>query len=189
MQLLLKKDKMTFYLLEESQLTPQLEEIICGGLVTCFPNDVELFSKSSWWHSKPSWRILAMTDSDTIAGHIAMIERPINVGNLCETVQIAGVQSVFVMPNQRGTGLSAKLLQLSMANAIKRKLDSGVLFCVPELEKVYAAMGWHKINDLVYMQDDAGKKVPLPSKNITMIYPIDNFNFPPGIIHLNGHDW
>ena len=150
---------------------------------------MDLFSKCSWWHSKPSWRVLAFTDSNAIAGHVAIIERQITAANQSTPIQIAGMQSVFVMPNQRGTGLAEELMRLSINYAAKRRLDSGVLFCVPEIEKVYAAMGWHKINDFVYRQDDAGKKAPLPSKNITMIYPIDNFNFPPGIIHLNGHDW
>jgi GNAT superfamily N-acetyltransferase len=178
-----------FYIIDESEVGHQLENDICNALTVCFPADKEIFSRCSWWHSKPSWRIIAFSGINNLVGHIAMIERQITVGDDVASFLIGGVQSVFVVPEKRGKGISAKLMELAMQHAKDRKLDCGILFCIPELEKCYAKSGWQKIDTQIYMLDNNNKKVPIPSKNIAMIYSINDFNFPLGSICLNGQDW
>ena len=111
------------------------------------------------------------------------------VGKESIPVKVAGIQSVFVHPGMQGTGLSDKIMEMSMKRADQQSLDAGFLFCVPELEKAYCRMGWQKINADVLMQDEQGNVVPIPGKNIAMIYPLKRKDFPAGNVDLAGQDW
>jgi len=69
-------------------------------------------------------------------------------------VRVAGVQSFCVLPVYRGTGLSDRIMSITMEQANRRGFDTGLLFCLDGLETVYARMGWHKLDSEVYMRDD-----------------------------------
>jgi GNAT superfamily N-acetyltransferase len=184
-----QKDDFAYSFIGETEISQELDRSIRHALAECFPADKEAFSRSSWWHSRPSWRILAYTAKNELAGHVAIVERDVTVGPQRSVVHTAGIQSVFVMPAQRGKGIADRLLMVAMEEAAVRHFDSGILFCVPELEKVYARTGWRKTVSSVYAIDDRYETVPTSEKNIIMIYPINNFVFPAGDICLNGPDW
>ena len=50
-------------------------------------------------------------------------------------------------------------------------------------------MGWQKIDANVLMKDEQGNSVPIPGKNIAMIYPLKRKDFPSGDVDLDGLDW
>jgi hypothetical protein len=71
----------------------------------------------------------------------------------------------------------------------RRGIEAGLLFCLPELEKVYVRTGWRRIKAAATMRDVSGNPAPLPEKNITMAIPVTIPAFPRGDIDLMGPDW
>jgi predicted N-acetyltransferase YhbS len=175
--------------IDEKDISEELDIAIRDGLVECFPPDAEYFSRQSWWHSGPAWRVLAVDDDDRVIGHVAVVVRTVSAGPNRVSVRSAGIQSVFVRPEYRGKGLSDKIMAQAMAEAKRRQLDAGLLFCVPKYEPVYERMGWTRINANVLMRNEEGKAVPIPGENIAMVYPLNEKEFPIGEIDLGGPDW
>lgn len=180
--------------IDEKDISEELDIAIREGLVECFPPDAEYFSRQSWWHARPAWRVLAVGDDGKVIGHIAVVVRTVSVGPGGVPVRSAGIQSVFVRPEHRGKGLSDQMMAQAIAEAKERQLDAGLLFCVPKYENVYRRMGWIKIDvrqtyGRILMRNEEGKAMPIPGKNITMVYPLNVKRFPTGSIDLKGPDW
>jgi len=178
---------MQISIIDENRMPPDLDAAIRGGLCRCFPPDVPVFSHTRAWHgSLPEYTVVAC-DGPTVAGHLGVVGRAISVGG--QPLRAAGVQNVYVLPEYRGRQLTALLSQAAMDEAARRRYDVGLLFCVAELERVYAACHWQGLGrrDVVRVED--GREIPLPGKNITMVYPLARAHFPAGLIHLGGNDW
>lgn len=177
-------------IIQNSDVTPDLDRELRDALVECYPEDRNFFSRCRAWHSEPEWIVCAFTPDGTVAAHTAVIGRTVTVGRDAIPVTIAGLQSVFVRPAWRKTGLSGRIMDAVLDEAGDRSLDAGLLFCLPVLcEKVYGRMGWRKLDTNVFMADTSGAVVPLPEKNIAMTYPITLNEFPAGDIDLQGRDW
>ena len=179
---------MRLKIVPEEQMTPKLDQAIRRGLVICFPEDAEVFSQTRAWHgSAPVWTVVLEHEGEVIA-HVGVVERVIRVG--ARELRVAGVQSVFVLPEFRRRGLTTSLLEKAMQEAEARDLDLGLLFCLPELERVYVRSGWISLGRRPAVRaDETGAEVPLPEKNICMFYPLRQLSFPQGPIHLQGNDW
>lgn len=173
----------------EKDISEELHIAIREGLVDCFPADTGYFSRQSWWHTRPAWRVLAVRDDGKVIGHVAVVVRTVSVGPGRVPVRSAGIQSVFVRPEYRGKGLSDQIMAQAMDEAKQRQLDAGLLFCVPKYESAYARMGWTRIYTDVLMRNEEGKPVPIPGKNIVMVFPLNEKEFPTGEIDLMGPDW
>ena len=175
-------------IIDEEHLDPQLDAEIKKGLCRCFPPDVGIFSQTRKWHGTgPAWTVILM-DNDAVAAHVGIVDRVIRAGR--QEIRVAGIQNVFVLPEYRGRGLGTVIMDAAMAEAVKCHYECGFLFCVPELEKVYAQCGWQLIaKEKILRTDETGQEVSLPEKNIAMFYPISLRAFPQGIIHLQGNDW
>lgn len=182
-------DSTRIVLVNEEDISQALDELIRDGLVECFPPDAQYFSRQSWWHTRPLWRVLAQDRSGAIIGHIAVVVRTVLVGAKAEPVEVAGIQSVFVRPDRRSEGISDRMIEQVISEANRRQLDAGLLFCVPEYESVYGRMGWTKIQAEVFMRNSEGKSEPIPGKNITMIHRLNGRAFPDGDIDLASPDW
>ena len=178
-----------FCVINEENISPDMDKAIRETLVVCFPSDREHFQRHSWWHCVPVFRVLGRDDRDSIVAHTAVVERSVTVGRNLSKVRVAGIQSFCVLPDYRGTGLSDRMMSITMEQANRRGFDTGLLFCLDRMETVYARMGWHKLDSEVYMRDDKEGKMPIPGKNITMFYPLGIRRFPPGDIDLAGTDW
>ncbi len=178
-----------FCVINEENISPDMDKAIRETLVLCFPSDREYFQCHSWWHCVPAYRVLGRDDRDTIVAHVGVVERSVTVGRNLSKVRVAGVQSFCVSPEYRGTGLSDRMMSITMEQANRHGFDAGLLFCLNRMETVYARMGWHKLDSEVYMRDDKEGKMPIPAKNITMFYPLGIRQFPPGDIDLAGTDW
>ncbi len=181
--------KLDFRIVDEDDITSELDHAIREGLVKCFPGDRELFSRQRWWHSPQSWTIAALEPDGTVASSLCIIERNITVGGEGRTLTVAGIGNVFAIPQWQNTGLIDRVMALALEDARKRGIKAGLLFCLPVLEKIYSRMGWRKIDAAVFMQDESGARALLPAKNIVMAIPIMLEKFPEGDIDLMGRDW
>ena len=176
--------------IEEQDISPELDRAIRETLVVCFPADREYFGRQSWWHCVPIYRVLGRDDEGSVVAHAAVVERTVIVGpDLSKKLRVAGIQSCCVLQDYRGTGLSDKMMSVAMAEAKRRGFDAGLLFCLDQLKTVYGRMGWSKLDAAVYMADDKEGKMLIPAKNITMFYPLKAKRFPAGDIDLVGTDW
>jgi GNAT superfamily N-acetyltransferase len=178
-----------FSVVAEQEVVADLDKAIRDILVACFPADRQYFQRQSWWHSAAIYRVLGRDRSGSIVAHAGIVERTINVGRNLSKVRVAGVQSFCVSQDYRGAGLSERMMLRAMTEAEKRGFDAGLLFCIDALKKVYGSMGWQEIDSDVYMLDEREATVPVPSKNVTMFYPLGKSEFPPGDIDLAGADW
>jgi GNAT superfamily N-acetyltransferase len=176
-------------IVSENDISSWLDHAIRKTLVECFPADREYFQARSWWHCVPIYRVLGRGDGDSIIAHVAIVERTVSVGHSSSKVRVAGVQGFCVLPGYRGTGLSDKMMAIAVEEANKRGFEAGLLFCQENLQAVYSRMGWHKLDSDVYMSDDQEGKRLIPTRNITMFYPIGTKQFPTGDIDLAGTDW
>lgn len=172
----------------EKDMDERTDREIRKGLCECYPLDVEVFAKTRAWHgSSPAWSACREED-DRVTAHVGIVTREISVG--IEKLRVAGIQNVFVLPSHRGMGLGGVIMQVAMDMAKGMGYDSGLLFCIPELEKMYARCGWTLLpKEEIVRVAESGREIPLPAKNIAMFHPLRRKDFPPGNIHLCGNDW
>ena len=176
-------------IVNEEDISPQLDREIRELLVVCFPADRQYFEHQSWWHCVPLYRVLGKNDKGTIVAQTAVVERIVIVGPALSKVRVVGIQSFCVLQDYRSTRLSNKMMSVAMEEASKRGFDVGLLFCREPLEKVYGEMGWSKLDAAVYMTDDKKGKKLIPARNITMFYARKAKQLPTGDIDLDGTDW
>jgi len=179
---------MTLTVVEERDVDTRLDQAIRKCLCTCFPADAGIFSQTRAWHGSASAWCVTLHDGEELVAHVGLTDRHITIGS--KPAHIAGVQNVFVLPTRRGQGLCDMVMNRAMAEALRRNFDFGLLFCVPQLEKVYARCGWLSLGEReVIRVDETGSEVPIPGKNIAMFHPLRQTEFPAGLIHLRGNDW
>ncbi len=184
-----KHNDISLFVIKEQEITPQLDRAIREMLVVCFPADREYFQRQSFWHSPAVYRVIGKNDKGSIVAHTAIVERDVIVGPDLSKVRVAGIQGFCVLQDYRRTGLSNKMMSAAMDEGSRRSFDGGLLFCREQLEKVYGGMGWRKLDAAVYMTDDKKGKTLIPSRNITMFYPLNAKQLPAGDIDLAGTDW
>lgn len=179
---------MTLRVIPESEMEPATDRSIRDGLCACFPPDVAVFSKTRAWHGSAPLFSVVVEDDGAVVAHAGVVDRVVKVGE--ELLRVAGIQNVFVLPAGRGRGLCDRVMEAAMEEAARRGFDAGLLFCVPDLEKVYRRVGWRLLatREAVRVDDD-GREIPLPAKNIAMWLPLGRGDFPEGRIHLQGNDW
>jgi predicted N-acetyltransferase YhbS len=179
---------MQMHIIDEAAIDAVLDAAIRHGLCEAFPQDAAVFTQTRAWHGSAPAFTAVISEGERVVAHVGIVERLVMVGE--ERVRVAGIQNVFVLPGQRGQGLSDRLMQAAMDEARQREYDAGLLFCVPALEALYVRMGWKAIAPpSVTRVDETGQEVPLPGKNIAMFYPLRYVEFPAGPIHLGGNDW
>jgi predicted N-acetyltransferase YhbS len=149
--------------------------------------DGSFFNQSRHWHgSAPEYSVVGRIDG-ALAGHVGIIVRTIRCG--AEQVRIAGIQNFGVLQAFRGAGVGHWLMDLALREAARRQIPFGLLFCIPQLEKYYASMGWRTTREPVTMNLYGGPDEPIPAKNIGMYFTHSGEPLPPGPIHLQGPDW
>lgn len=174
-------------IVDESRMTPDLDQRIRAGLCICFPRDVANFSQTRQWHGSGPLFSVVMDVSGRIIAHVGIVQRRVSFGET--QANAAGVQNVFVLPEFRKQGLSDRVMIAAMQEAARRQMDCGLLFCLPALQKVYARVGWCVFEREILRCDSDGIDKPLPEKNIAMFYPLRLGTPPEGLLHLRGNDW
>jgi predicted N-acetyltransferase YhbS len=174
-------------IIEEEQMPAALDAAVRKLLCLCFSAEVNVFSETRHWHgSAPAYSVVHL-QGDTVVGHVGVVVRTIRCGERDTTV--AGMQNVAVHPTLRGCGLGPKLMAATMAEAKRRGILFGLLFCLPELERYYRSVGWFNVVQPATMRDERGTRVPTPEKNICMAYQLSLAPFPNASIDLQGRDW
>ncbi len=176
-------------IIDERTIDKALHDEICHGLVECFPEEADFFTDHRSWHgSVPCFSVvLRSTDTDRLIAHAGVVDRNVHVGK--DSIRVAGLQNVFVLPSHRGRNMSAILLTTAMKEASARGMDLGMLFCTAQLETVYARANWTRADSRPITCTSDGHDKPLPGKNIVMIYPLALRILPDGPLHLQGNDW
>lgn len=177
---------MNLELIEETDMTPATDAAIKRLLCDCFPPDVEEFSKSRHWHGTAPAYTIVQREGGEVIGQVGVVLRTVKAGE--QPVDIAGIQSLAVSPRLQGSMLAWALMRRCMREAKHRGVPFGLLFCVPELEELYAAMRWKTVDADVIMQHQ-GKTQPIPGKNICMVLDLGGGDWPDGRIDLQGPDW
>jgi hypothetical protein len=188
-QMQIKHNYISLFVLNEEDISPQLDRAIREMLVVCFPADREYFHRQSWWHCVPIYRVLGKNDKGSIVAHTAVVERVVVVGPALSKVRVIGIQGFSVLQDYRGTELSNKMMSVVLEEGSRRGFDAGLLFCRKPLEKVYSGMGWSRLDAAVYMAEEKKGKTLIPARNITMFYPLTVMQLPAGEIDLAGTDW
>lgn len=174
-------------IVDEGRVSPELDQQIRQLLCECFPLDVELFSQQRCWHNSTPAYSIVLREASRLVGHVAIVDRQITCDD--QPLRVAGIQSLAVAPAWRRARLSRQLMIEAMAEARRRGLQFGLLFCVPGLERFYSSLGWQKSDQPVTLRDEQGKAAQLPVKNIVMHLPLAGQPLPPGQIDLQGPDW
>ncbi len=173
--------------IDEDRIGPEEDAAIRRLLCECFPADAAAFSARRAWNGVgPAFSVIGR-HGDKVVGQVGIIDRRITCGGVPN--RIAGIQSLAVAPDWRGSGLSHWLMTSAMDEAKRRDIRFGLLFCVPELEGFYSRLRWRRIERAVTMRDAAGRTVPLTAKNIAMELALGGDPLPPGPIDLEGRDW
>ena len=171
-----------------------LDERIRKILCLCFPDEVGTFATTRAWHGiMPAWTAWAESSQPEMIAHVGIVDRVILAGG--QPIRIAGIQNACVHPAFRGTGLFDMIMQRSMEYARAFPFDYGLLFCVPELVKVYQRTGWRELHQVEVTRLDDEQPEPgrreqgLPGRNVGKFLPLARERFPSGAIHLQGNDW
>jgi len=174
-------------IIDEDKVTSDIDVAIRRLLCECFPADVDTFSVTRHWNGcAPAYSVVC-TSGGVVLGHIGVVLREILCGGVPMTV--AGVGNVAVSPEKRGTGLSQRLESAAMQEAHRRRVSFAILFCVPQLERLYSSMGWTTHVASVVLQDAQGRPAAIPDKNIMMVKQLGPEPFPAGDVDLQGRDW
>jgi predicted N-acetyltransferase YhbS len=171
----------------ESAIGPELDAAMRELLLVCFPQDAECYNHTRHWHGSASEFSLIHRRGARVLGNASVVIRTVLCAGRPATV--AGVQNLAVAPELRKSGLSRRLMTEAMAEAVRRGLRWGLLFCVPGLGRFYASLGWRKLAVPVRMSDGRGGTEPIPAKNIAMALELSDEPFPAGDIDLQGADW
>jgi GNAT superfamily N-acetyltransferase len=180
--------EISFVVVDEDRMPADLDRKIRETLVECFPHNTDHYSRTRDWHSKPAWVVVGLAPDGAVAAHCAMVGREVEIGGV-HRVTVAGVQGFSVRRPWQGTRLSDRLMARALDEARNRGIDAGLLFCLPQLERLYERMGWRTVRYPVTVRDAAGNPEPLPDKNIAMAIPLNIGAFPGGEIDLRGPDW
>jgi len=176
----------------EKEITPEVDRKIREGLCISFPQDADHFRRTRGWHDiYPVHSLIVFSDDGRklVIAHAGIVHRKILINGYGE-LSIFGFQNVFIHPDFRGRGLLDLLMTEIPGIAANGGYDCGLLFCVPELEKVYSGFSWKKImNKEILSVDGEGIMKPIPAGNIAMFYPLSIRDFPDGDVNLQGYDW
>lgn len=174
-------------IVDERDMTAELDASIRQGLCLCFPKDYGIFSSTRSWHgSSPAFSAMIQQDGRVVA-HVGVVDRTVHIAD--EPARAAGIMNVFVLPQYRGCGLSDQVMSAAMKEAAARQFDLGLLFCIQPLLKVYARTGWIAVDNPV-IRTELGQDLPLPEGNQAMIFPLRLQTISTGaVLHLNGNDW
>lgn len=174
-------------IIEESEMPVEIDTSIRKGLCECFTPDAVFFAESRAWHGSSPAFTAVFLDGNAVVAHVGVVDRTISIDG--RFLRVAGVQNVFVLPSQRGKQLCGQVMAAAMRESVRRGFDCGLLFCIPELEKVYTGAGWQGLGPRNAIRTENGRDIPIPDKNIAMYYPLSLRDFPTGGIRLQGNDW
>jgi len=119
------------------------------------------------------------------AGRLGILDTRVRVEN--EIVRVGGIGGVATRRDFRHRGLASRML--SRAAGFMRdelQVDFGLLLCRHEVSPVYAKAGWSIVpGPTTFIRSGVSATYP----NDTMILPLANKTWPPGLIDMMGLPW
>ena len=113
------------YVIDEDQIDPALDEVIRTLLCVCFPSDAKAFwANRAWNNARPAFSVIGR-NGDEVVAQVGIVERQITCG---APLRVAGIQSLAVAPEMRGSGLSQRLMTTAMNEARRRGILAALLF-------------------------------------------------------------
>jgi GNAT superfamily N-acetyltransferase len=174
-------------IVEESAIHPDLDSGIRALLVQSFPEWANIFAKNRIWHSSPPiFTVLGWADG-SLVGHIAVVVRTITT-TWNFRYNVASIQGVCVVPEQRRNGLATQLLAAALSEIQKRNFSFAILFCKEPLVPFYEAQGWKLTDDSVVMWNQRDLPVSMRS-NCPMYYELGDFPMPEGPLDVHSPSW
>lgn len=178
---------MKTYIIDESNVTPELDESIKMTLTLCFPHRKDTFSKVRKWRGNTPLFNVIVEDTERVCGHVAVVDRTIRIANT--KVRVAAVGMVAVAPLYRGRHLIDNALTAAMDEAKKRSFDFGFLFTHRPTKKIYERNNWIDLPQRKVTRIENDREIQLPPENVRMYFPLCKTDFPKGPIHLLGDKW
>ena len=178
---------MQLRIIKEAEIDVKLDAAIKKCLCICFPKDKIEFSQSRYWHgSAPAYSVL-IEEGNNIIAHTGVVDRTIKIED--QQYRVAGIQSLFVVPEHRGKGLSDRILKAVIQEAQHEGYDYGLLFTTKEITNVFERNGWLQITKQKFVRIEDDMEIFLPKETIKMYYPLKYKTFPKRIVNLQGNDW
>ncbi len=183
-------NNLSIQIIQNNTITDDADKKIRLALAESFPHNSHHFQRTRKWFSEAEWNVIVFSSDEHIAGFMAVIERIISIGSNSQKIKIFGPQNVMVAPQWRKTGVVREMMNTAVSRAEQDGIEAGLLFCrKPLADKVYGPLGWKEIHDTVYVNRNQELKIPRPSHDLAMMYPLSVTEFPPGDIDLYGPDW
>lgn len=180
---------MQIRLIDESQIIPATDTALRGLLAECFPHSSRLFSASRQWRGNVPLFTVVATDKTHVVACAVVIDRTIRIG--ARPVRVAGVGNVCALPAYRGGGIVDRVLLSAVEEGAGRGFEWGLLFCRPEIMKVYERTGWQSCMDRRFVRIDSttGESVEISADHGKMFLRIGYRPLPAGDIDLQGDKW
>ncbi len=118
---------MKLHVFEEPFIDRFTDQSIKDGLCICFPEDIEVYSKTRSWNEYNPHLTVVKARKRQVVAHAAVIDTEVLFGKL--KICVAGIMNVFVLPAYRNRGLAVKVMNASMREAAHRDFQLGLLFC------------------------------------------------------------
>jgi len=170
-------------IIDENDIQPdddrQIRELLC----LCFPDWAEIFRQHRRWHDTSPIYSVIIREEGKIIGHIAVVVRTLTT-TWNFRYNVASIQGVCVSPDKRRVGVSRKLLQKAMQEAVRREFLFALLYCKEFLVPFYASQGWNLADDSVVMWNSRDLPISMRS-NCPMYLELTETPFPEGPLDVH----
>jgi GNAT superfamily N-acetyltransferase len=175
-------------LVAEADLTPEDDAAIRALLVAACPRVWDHVRGASWWGSRPDHRLLLL-DGETLAAHLSLVRRVIEVGS--DEVLVAGVGAVAVEPSRQRRGYGRRLTE-ALLQALLRDVPVSFAFLHtgPADVPFYEAVGWTRVHATSRFRDPrTGLSEVTDGPTFVLPAGMAASAWPPGPIDLRGTPW
>lgn len=177
-------------LIAENDLTDQDRSQIRALLTAAFADYAELWIDNDSWGGPLEHRLLLRDTNDRLVGHLGFAKRLIDVAS--QSVLIAGIGTVAILPDMQGQGLGRYLLN-ALRSTLRKQIPVafGFLQCRDAVVAFYEKSGFIRIQQPVRSFDPNSRQWQT-DQTATMILPIaaSHGSWPQGgIVDLMGMPW
>ena len=131
----------------------------------------------------PEVHVIGYIDSKPVT-HVGILKHQIVVGS--NKIWVGGIGGVVTIPQVQKNGFAKQCLLRAQEYMVSDlSVEFGFLFCPDRMQKYYAGLGWHNIDEKVIIDQPTGKiTAPLCS----MVYVFSK-PWPKGSVELGSLPW
>jgi GNAT superfamily N-acetyltransferase len=117
--------------------------------------------------------------------HVGVLKHTVYVDGA--PVTVGGVGGVVTLPAAQRKGCAAHLMRHAEEFFARRwRVEAGLLFCLPKMNKYYENLGWRRIEEAVMIEQPGGV---IESPMGVMILPLGDGKWQKGTIELRSPPW